>query len=125
MIDMNKTNNDLTAHNSFLEFKEKESKIYYSLNDECKLRYASSGYLWIIIIDNPAATMHKWELYCVKSELNHRHLFASNTLNDFYDTLEFTTSKTVRTIYAKATEIAIEHLKENPNSKISILDIGK
>lgn len=123
-MEMN-SNNDNKAWEAFKSFRESEKFIYDNLDANGKFNYSTNGFIWIVILDAPKSTKHKWELYTVNSIFNHTRVPAINTIEDFFDNLEYTTAKTVRTIYAKATEILIEHLEHEPKSKVTIKDLGK
>jgi len=121
---MNKQN-DIKVWEAFKSFRDSEKRIYDDLDTNGRFNYSINGFIWIVILDCPNAIKHKWEIYSVASSFNHNRVPAVNTIEDFYDKLEYTTAKTVRTIYAKATEILIEHLEHEPKSKVTIKDLGK
>jgi hypothetical protein len=119
------SNNDNKAWEAFKSFRESEKLIYDKLDVNGKFNYSTNGFIWIVILDVPNATRYKWELYAVNSSFNHSRVPAINNIDDFFDNLEYTSAKTVRTIYAKATELLIEHLENEPKSKVTIKDLGK
>ena len=117
--------NDNKAWEAFKSFRKSEQLIYDTLDASAKFQYSTNGFIWILIIDSPSATKNKWEIYTIAERFNHPRAPKFNTIDDFYASLEYTTAKTVRTIYAKATEILIEHLEQEPRSKVAIKDLGK
>ena len=118
-------NNDKKAWEAFKSFRKSEQFIYDTLDASSKFQYSTNGFIWIVILDAPNAIKHKWEIYAVVERFNHPRAPKFKTIDDFYASLEYTTAKTVRTIYAKATEMVIQYLEQEPRSKVTIKDLGE
>ena len=114
------SSNDNKAWEAFKSFRESEQFIYDTLDASGKFNYFTNGFIWIVILDAPNSRKHKWEIYAIAERFNHPRAPKFEAIDDFYASLEYTTAKTVRTIYAKATEMLIQHLEQEPKSKVTI-----
>tara|TARA_R110000822_G_scaffold90065_1_gene208299 strand:+ start:663 stop:1007 length:345 start_codon:yes stop_codon:yes gene_type:complete len=106
---------DLAINNSFNEFVSKET---------------TEDFIWIGIIKKPNALKYHWDIYTMTSENYLRGLCYNKEssrcamgYDEFYEYVDYLNAKTIRSAYAKSTEMLIEHLNKNPNSKVSVKEI--
>ena len=108
---INKT--DTLVNNSFNEFISKENR---------------GDFIWIGIIKKPNALKYHYEIYTMSSQNYLRvksDLICTLVYDEFYESVNYVNAKTIRSAYAKSTEMLMEHLQKSPNSKVTIKDLVK
>ena len=102
---------DLLINESFNEFISKETR---------------SDFIWICVIKKPKAVKYFWDVHSMSSEDYFRaksELKRTLSYDDFYESVNYFNAKTIRSAYAKTTELLIDYLSQSPNAKVLIKEI--